>query len=58
MDSTAHCQSITRLDRGAYTRRVMIAFSVNAETTIVAIQGVFYGGQDFEQLLRETDNDD
>jgi toxin ParE1/3/4 len=41
-----------------YARRVTIAFSVNAETTVVAIHGVFYGGQDFEQLLRETDNDD
>jgi toxin ParE1/3/4 len=41
-----------------YARRVTIAFSVNAETIVVAIHGVFYGGQDFEQLLRETDNDD
>jgi toxin ParE1/3/4 len=41
-----------------YTRRVTIAFSVDAVTNIVAIHGVFYGGQDFEQLLRDTDSDD
>ena len=40
-----------------YDRRVTIAFSVNLTTNIVAIHGVFYGGQDFEQLLRETDDD-
>jgi toxin ParE1/3/4 len=41
-----------------YARRVTIAFSVNVSTEIVAIHGVFYGGQDFEQLLRGTDSDD
>jgi toxin ParE1/3/4 len=41
-----------------FARRVTIAFSVNAETSVVAIHGIFYGGQDFEQLLRDTDNDD
>jgi len=41
-----------------YARRVTIAFSVNVSTEIVAIHGVFYGGQDFEQLLRDTDSDD
>ncbi len=41
-----------------FARRVTIAFSVNAETSVVAIHGVFYGGQDFEQLLRATENDD
>jgi toxin ParE1/3/4 len=41
-----------------YARRVTIAFSVNVSTEIVAIHGVFYGGQDFEQLLRATDSDD
>jgi toxin ParE1/3/4 len=35
-----------------------IAFSVNASTAIVAIHGVFYGGQDFETALRENDRDD
>jgi hypothetical protein len=37
---------------------VTIAFSVNTSTEIVAIHGVFYGGQDFVQLLRDTDSDD
>jgi hypothetical protein len=41
-----------------FARRVTIAFSVNVSTEIVAIHGVFYGGQDFEQLLRDTDSDD
>jgi plasmid stabilization system protein ParE len=41
-----------------YARRVTIAFSVNITTAIVAIHGVFYGGQDFEQLLRDTERDD
>jgi len=41
-----------------YARSVTIAFSVNTATAIVVIHGVFYGGQDFEQLLRETDGDD
>lgn len=41
-----------------YARRVTIAFSVNTATTVVVIHGVFYGGQDFEQVLRETDSDD
>jgi toxin ParE1/3/4 len=41
-----------------YARRVIIAFSVNVSTETVAIHGVFYGGQDFEHLLRDTDRDD
>lgn len=41
-----------------YRRRVTIAFSVNTSTDIVAIHGVFYGGQDFERLLRDTGSDD
>ncbi len=41
-----------------YARRVTIAFSVNVSTGVVAIHGIFYGGQDFEMLLRETDSDD
>ena len=40
-----------------FARRVTIAFSVNVSTEIVAIHGVFYGGQDFEQLLRDTGSD-
>jgi toxin ParE1/3/4 len=41
-----------------YAKRVTIAFSVNATTRAVGIHGVFYGGQDFEQALRDTDTDD
>jgi plasmid stabilization system protein ParE len=41
-----------------YARRVTNAVSVNTKTTIVAIHGVFYGGQDFEHLLRDTECDD
>jgi plasmid stabilization system protein ParE len=35
----------------AYKRRVLIAYDVEDE--IVTIIAVFYGGQDFESLLRE-----
>jgi toxin ParE1/3/4 len=38
-----------------YARRVTIAFSVDDTTTTVTVHGVFYGGQDFERLLREGD---
>jgi len=38
-----------------YARRVTIAFSVDAATKLVAVHGVFYGGQDFEQLLRDEE---
>ena len=41
-----------------YARRVTIALSVDVSTSIVAIHGVFCGGQDFEQLLRDADSDD
>ena len=41
-----------------YAKRVTIAFSVNAATDTVAIHGVFYGGQDFETLLRDVEGDD
>jgi len=37
-----------------YAKSVTIAFSVNATTEAVAIHGVFYGGQDFETLLRDA----
>ena len=40
-----------------FARRVTIAFSVEATTLSVAIHGVFYGGQDFETILRETGGD-
>ncbi len=38
-------------------RRASIAYSVNISSLTVAIHGVFYGGQDFERVLRETDAD-
>jgi toxin ParE1/3/4 len=41
-----------------YAKSVTIAFSVNAATDTIAIHGVFYGGQDFERVFRETDSDD
>jgi plasmid stabilization system protein ParE len=41
-----------------YGRRVSIAFSVDDASTVVVIHGVFYGGQDFVRLLRETASDD
>jgi toxin ParE1/3/4 len=37
----------------SYARRVMIAYAVDHDTNMVAILGVFYGGQDFEQALVE-----
>ncbi len=39
-----------------YARRVTIAFSTDAAARVVAIHGVFYGGRDFEQLLRDSDD--
>lgn len=41
-----------------YAKRVTIAFSVDVSTGIVAIHGVFYGGQDFEHSLRDVDSGD
>jgi toxin ParE1/3/4 len=41
-----------------YAKSVTIAFSVNATTEAVAVHGVFYGGQDFEHVLRDTASDD
>jgi toxin ParE1/3/4 len=41
-----------------YAKSVTISFSVNAATQAVAIHGIFYGGQDFETLPRETEGDD
>jgi len=40
-----------------YARRVTIAFSIDARTHVVAIHGVFYGGRNFEQLLRDEERD-
>lgn len=39
-----------------YRKRVVIAFAVLDET--VAIVGVFYGGRDHEQVLRDTNSSD
>lgn len=36
-----------------YKKRAVIAFGVDTE--VVAIIGVFYGGQDFEMVLRDGD---
>jgi toxin ParE1/3/4 len=41
-----------------YARSVTIAFSVDTPTEAVAVHGVFYGGQDFEQVLRDSAGDD
>ena len=41
-----------------YARRVTIAFSIDHLGEIVAIHGVFYGGQDFKTLLCDHQNDD
>ena len=40
-----------------YAKSVTIAFSVNSATDTVTIHGVFYGGQDFETLLRDAEGD-
>ncbi len=37
-----------------FERRVSIAFSIYAETETIAINGIFYGGQDFERLLNRS----
>ena len=42
----------------SHARRVAIALSVDIPNSIVAIHGVFYGGQDYERLLRDTEGDD
>lgn len=65
-----HCQSLTLFpERGTqrddlrpglrtigFERRATIVFSVNRTLQRVEIHGVFYGGQDFEQLLRDSDD--
>lgn len=37
-------------------RRATIAFMVSGET--ILIEGIFYGGQDFETMLRGEDKED
>lgn len=39
----------------SYRKRVVIAFSVEADTERLTILGVFYGGQDYESSLNEPD---
>jgi toxin ParE1/3/4 len=55
---TRHDEIRPNLRTKGYARRATIAFSVNLSTEIVVIHGVFYGGQDFEQLIRDTNSDD
>jgi hypothetical protein len=40
-----------------YAKRVTIAFSVDLARDTVAIRGVFYGGKDFEALLRNVEGE-
>lgn len=63
----AHCEGFVDMPlRGAprddirrglrvtsFRRRVVIAYAVNANA--ITILGMFYGGQDYENLLREED---
>jgi hypothetical protein len=37
---------------------VAIALSVGVLDSIVVIHGVYYGGRDYEQLLRDAPDDD
>ena len=39
----------------SYRKRVVIAFSIDEDTKHVTILGVFYGGQDYESSLNESD---
>ena len=41
-----------------YAKRTIIAFSIDTTSKIVVIHGVFYGGQNYEPLLHDSDNDD
>lgn len=40
----------------AYKRTATIAYTVNEKTGAVEIQGVYYGGQDFESDLDTSEN--
>ena len=61
--SNSHDANLTRrhspqsAHQGLCQKRA-IAFSDSAATGTVAIHGVFFGGQDFESALRDTDSDD
>jgi toxin ParE1/3/4 len=39
----------------SYRKRVVIAFSLEADTERLTILGIFYGGQDYESSLNEPD---
>lgn len=39
----------------SFRRRVVIAYAIAVRAKRVTILGVFYGGQDYEALLREDD---
>lgn len=41
-----------------HRRQATIAFSTDALTDTVAIHGVFYGGQNLETALRQSDGDE
>jgi toxin ParE1/3/4 len=41
-----------------FRRRVSIAFSIDAARRVVAVHGVFYGGQDFAAVLGDIAGDD
>lgn len=41
-----------------FARLASIAFSIGVDAHVVTVHGVFYGGQDFESLLRAIDRDD
>ncbi len=41
-----------------YRRRAVIAFLVDTEARIVSIVGAYYGGRDYEAILRGNSEDD
>lgn len=41
-----------------YKKRTIIAFEADPDAALVSIIGLFYGGQDYETLLRDADEDD
>ena len=41
-----------------YRRRAVIAFLVDTEARIVSIIGAYYGGRDYETILRGNSEDD
>lgn len=41
-----------------YKKRMVIAFEADPEAGLLSVIGFFYGGQDFETLLRDGADDD